>query len=71
LTLEGGRPRPWACTVSRLAARAGYDIVATFRETASGTRKKVTDLARARHVAVILVIELSRRLRFRWLQDAV
>lgn len=48
------------------AARAGYTIVATFRETGSGARtdrlerKKVLALAQARAVDAVLVTELSR-----------
>jgi DNA invertase Pin-like site-specific DNA recombinase len=48
------------------AKRAGHQIVAVFRETASGAkndraeRKKVMGLAQAREVDAILVTELSR-----------
>lgn len=48
------------------ATRAGYQVVATFRETASGARndrterKKVIEMARQRKVDAILVTELSR-----------
>lgn len=52
--------------LTAFAARAGYDVVATFRETASGARldraerKKVLALAQARQIDAILVTELSR-----------
>jgi DNA invertase Pin-like site-specific DNA recombinase len=48
------------------AKRAGHDIVAVFRETASGAkndraeRKKAMALAQARKIEAILVTELSR-----------
>jgi len=48
------------------AARAGYQITATFRETASGAksdrseRRRVLALAQARAIDAILVTELSR-----------
>ena len=48
------------------AARAGYQITATFRETASGAksdrseRRQVLALAQARAIDAILVTELSR-----------
>lgn len=48
------------------AARAGYDVVAVFRETASGARadraerKRVLALAQARAIEVVLVTEMSR-----------
>lgn len=48
------------------ASRAGYDVVATFKETGSGAkldraeRKKVLVLAQARQVDAILVAELSK-----------
>lgn len=48
------------------ASRAGYDVVATFKETGSGAkldraeRKKVLALAQARQIDAILVTELSR-----------
>ena len=48
------------------AARAGYQITATFRETASGAksdrseRRRVLALAQARAIDTILVTELSR-----------
>ncbi|AYG64167.1 recombinase family protein [Rhizobium jaguaris] len=48
------------------AGRAGYDVVATFKETGSGAkldraeRKKVLALAQARQIDSILVTELSK-----------
>ena len=48
------------------AARAGYEVVGTWRETASGTkdqrpeRKKILALAQDRKIDVILVTELTR-----------
>ena len=48
------------------AARSGFEIVATVKETASGAkndrteRKKVMDLARKRLINMVLVTELSR-----------
>lgn len=48
------------------AARANYEVVATFKETASGAkdnrpeRKKVIVLAQKRQIDVVLVTELSR-----------
>ena len=48
------------------AARAGYQVMATFRETASGARndrserKKAIQMARERKIDAILVTELSR-----------
>lgn len=48
------------------AIRAGYDVVATFKETGSGAkldraeRKKVMALAQARQIDAVLVTELSR-----------
>jgi len=48
------------------AARAGYEVVEVWRETASGTkeqrpeRKKILALAQARKIDVILVTELTR-----------
>ena len=50
-----------------LAERGGYEVVGTFRETASGmkancsARAEVMKLAQARHIDAILVTELSRR----------
>src|SRR5262245_59294705 len=48
------------------AKRAGHDIVAIFKETASGAddkrpeRRKVLELARRREIGAVLVTELSR-----------
>ncbi|MBV8616483.1 MAG: recombinase family protein [Acetobacteraceae bacterium] len=48
------------------AARAGYEVVGTFRETASGAkadraeRRKVMALAQRREIDAVLVAELSR-----------
>ena len=48
------------------AERAGYDVVAVFKETASGSkddraeRAKVLTLVRARQIGVVLVTELTR-----------
>lgn len=48
------------------AARAGYDVVEAFKETASGTkndrmvRQRVMQLAQSRKIDVILVTELTR-----------
>ena len=48
------------------ANRNGFEVVATFKETGSGTkndrieRKKVIELARQRHIDLVLVSELSR-----------
>lgn len=48
------------------AERAGYEIVAVFRETGSGAkenraeRRKVMTLAQGRHIDAVLVTELSR-----------
>lgn len=52
--------------LTAFAARAGYDVVEIFKETASGisakrlARKRVLDLAQARQIDAILVSELSR-----------
>lgn len=52
--------------LTAFAERAGYTVVATFKETASGTkldraeRRKVMALAQARHIDAVLVTELSR-----------
>ena len=52
--------------LTAFAARAGYNVVEVFKETASGTsakrvaRKRVLDLAQARQIDAILVSELSR-----------
>lgn len=48
------------------AERGGYEVIGTFRETASGmkanraARTEVMKLAQARHIDAILVTELSR-----------
>jgi putative DNA-invertase from lambdoid prophage Rac len=48
------------------AARCGYQVVAVFKEVASGAkndraeRKKIVELARARRISAVLVTELSR-----------
>jgi len=48
------------------ASRAGYEVVAVFKETGSGVkldraeRKKVVALAQAREITAVLVTELSR-----------
>ena len=50
--------------LTAFASRAGYDVVATFKETGSGVkldraqRKKVLALAQARQIDAILVTEL-------------
>ena len=52
--------------LTTFAGRAGYDVVATFKETGSGAkldrveRRKVLALAQARQIDAILVTELSR-----------
>ena len=52
--------------LTAFAERAGYTVVATFKETASGTkldraeRRKVMALAQARNIDAVLVTELSR-----------
>lgn len=52
--------------LTTFAERGGYDVVGVFKETASGAsasriaRKRVLDLAQARHIDTILVSELSR-----------
>ena len=52
--------------LTAFAERAGYTVVATFKETASGTkldraeRRKVMALAQARSIDAVLVTELSR-----------
>ena len=52
--------------MAAFAARAGYEVVGTFRETASGTRadrverRKVMALAQRREIDAVLVTELSR-----------
>ena len=48
------------------AARAGYEVVGTYKETASGVkpdrteRRKVLALAQRREIDAVLVTELSR-----------
>ncbi|MFZ3585432.1 recombinase family protein [Loktanella sp. DJP18] len=52
--------------LTAFAERGGYEVVAVFKETASGAsanrlaRNRVLDLAQARHIDAILVSELSR-----------
>ncbi len=52
--------------LAAFAARAGYEVVGTFKETGSGVkldrveRRKVMALAQARQLAAVLVTELSR-----------
>jgi putative DNA-invertase from lambdoid prophage Rac len=52
--------------LAAFAARAGYEVVGTYRETASGVkpdraeRKRVMALAQRREVDAVLVTELSR-----------
>lgn len=52
--------------LERYASRNGFEVVGTFKETGSGTkndrieRKKVIELARQRHIDLVLVSELSR-----------
>lgn len=52
--------------LTAFAGRAGYEVVATFKETGSGAkldraeRKKVLALAQARQIDAVLVTELSR-----------
>jgi DNA invertase Pin-like site-specific DNA recombinase len=52
--------------LTAFAARGGYEVVATFTETASGTlasraaRNRILDLAQARDIDAVLVTELSR-----------
>ncbi|WP_227272041.1 recombinase family protein [Roseobacter weihaiensis] len=52
--------------LTAFAERGGYDVVSTFKETASGIkanraeRSKVIALAQARKIDVVLVSELSR-----------
>jgi len=52
--------------LAAFAARAGYQVVGTFKETGSGSRldraerKKVLSLAQRREIDVVLVTELSR-----------
>src|SRR5271154_4737355 len=52
--------------LAAFAARAGYEVVGTFKETGSGVkldrveRRKVMGLAQARQLDAVLVTELSR-----------
>lgn len=52
--------------LTEFAARAGYEVVGTFKETGSGVkldrveRRKVMALAQARQIDAVLVTELSR-----------
>jgi putative DNA-invertase from lambdoid prophage Rac len=52
--------------LTAFAARGGYEMVATFTETASGAlasraaRNRILDLAQARQIDAVLVTELSR-----------
>ena len=52
--------------LAAFAARAGYEVVGTFKETGSGVkldraeRRKVMALAQARRIDAVLVTELSR-----------
>jgi DNA invertase Pin-like site-specific DNA recombinase len=52
--------------LTAFAERAGYEVVGTYKETASGVkldrveRRKVMALAQARHIDAVLVTELSR-----------
>lgn len=52
--------------LTAFAARSGYEVVGTFKETSSGVkldrveRRKVVALAQARQIDVVLVTELSR-----------
>lgn len=52
--------------LAEFGERGGYDVVGTFKETASGTtsnraaRSKIMDLAQARKIDAVLVTELSR-----------
>lgn len=52
--------------LTAFAARAGYEVVGTFKETGSGVkldrveRRKVMALAQARQIDAVLVSELSR-----------
>jgi DNA invertase Pin-like site-specific DNA recombinase len=52
--------------LTAFAARGGYEVVATFTETASGTlasraaRNRILDLGQARDIDAVLVTELSR-----------
>ena len=52
--------------LTQFAARAGYEVIGTFKETGSGVkldrveRRKVMALAQARQIDAVLVTELSR-----------
>jgi DNA invertase Pin-like site-specific DNA recombinase len=52
--------------LAAFAARAGYEVVGTFKETGSGVtsdrteRRKVIALAQRHEIDVVLVTELSR-----------
>lgn len=52
--------------LTAFAARAGYEVVGTFKETGSGTkldraeRRKIMALAQRREIDAVLVTELSR-----------
>jgi DNA invertase Pin-like site-specific DNA recombinase len=52
--------------LAAFAARAGYDVIAVFKETGSGAkldraeRRKVMALAQRREINAVLVTELSR-----------
>ena len=52
--------------MAAFAGRASYEVVGTYKETASGVkldraeRRKVIALAQARHIDAVLVTELSR-----------
>ena len=56
----------WSGTSRPFAERAGYEVVATYKETASGVRldraerRKVLVLAQRREIDAVLVTELSR-----------
>jgi putative DNA-invertase from lambdoid prophage Rac len=52
--------------LTAFAARSGYEVIGTFKETGSGVkadrleRRKVLELAQARYIDAVLVTELSR-----------
>ena len=52
--------------LTAFAERSGYEVIGTYKETASGVkldqaeRRKVMALAQARHIDAVLVTELSR-----------
>src|SRR5689334_21563991 len=52
--------------LTQFAARAGYEVIGTFKETGSGVkldrveRRKVMALAQARQIDAVLATELSR-----------